>query len=58
MLKGDKSKSKADPEDGITPITNLLLETKLLMECKRLKWIPKKRTKGEKNNDSPESYLR
>jgi hypothetical protein len=54
MLKGDKSKSKADPEDGITPITNLLLETKLLMECKCLKWIPK-RPKRETNNDSPVS---
>jgi len=54
MAKGDREILKADPEDGIIPITNLLLETKLLMECKCLKWIPK-RPKRETSNDSPVS---
>ena len=57
MAKGGHKILKADPEDGITPITNLLLETKLLMECKYLKWIPK-RPKRETNNASPVSALR
>ena len=35
MPKGDKEKLKADPEDGTTPVANLLLEA--LISAKRLK---------------------
>ena len=54
MAKGAREILKADPEDGITPIASLLLEAKLLTECKRLKWGPK-HPKRETNNDSPVS---